>query len=782
MVIRPASFHHVISRIISPRLLVPASLSLLLAACGGSDSTPSSGTPTLTGTAAVGAPINGATISIKCANGTSASTTTNANGAYGIVISTNAFPCAIKASGGTANGTSAPALHSFVNTAGQANITPLTDLALALQVNATAGQTLTAWFSAPDLTQLNIIGTGLATALNTLRTAMTTAGYIIPAAWTVGSTAPFTTSFTPNPSAADGFDRLLEALATAIENSITYADYNALLTAFATTPSGTLPTAPEDTSLPNPTGTGAALGSGDGVTGTHNGIAYTYTDISIDSSNSNFPSLIIAKGINNNDYWRISPGVANQAPGLYDCNTSTDAAPWLWIGLGVNGTGATSTLSSGACRIEIISNDSSLIEGRFVATLPALGAIAGGNVLDGYFRFHKPVGNDPETQATTIHTSLAKNYNLTFAGNCGSACPFINNQTYSASVSGNNLVINSKTLTNPVNNKVGGSFNLNEAIWTDGNIRYALSNNQTGVFNEINVNDASQLVGGQPKFLGQFTEADDTGSGNQSGPIGFATVTSFTNSSSLIETATAVIGIHDVAIYQAPSIDEIGVGKLVVSYNNDNLSFTLKSNSGTILTTVTVPISDTSCGDGVCVNVFDQFTTPIGGRRISIRDYYVDPVKKAILVGFLPNGYIHGTADGGYGFRNNVLTFGTNTPAVFSTLAGSYSGPHEANTCLPNPISVTINSNGTLHLLGKTSLSCAAQDHTVTWDGQDDYIVPTESGAQLVMDSTKIGGSQTGGGISLNITNGDTANTFSTLYSNFSGVNGHITLPNPVKE
>lgn len=484
------------------RPLTLSALALLMTACGSDDSTSNNAvTPaaTLTGTVAVGAAVGGASINAKCVTG-SYTTTSKPNGSYGMVIPSGNFPCAVKATGSSLGST---ALHSMASAPGTANITPLTDLALALQVNTTAGQDLATWFANPS--SLATISSNLSSAADSLRAALVAAGYTVPVAWTAGSSTPFNGSFTPDPL-NDPFDRLLEALADAISDpSSTYADYSALLIAFVATPTGTLPTAP---GLPVPAGTGAALGSGDGVTGTHNGTAYTYTNVSIDNSNANFPALIIAKGASNNDYWRISPGAADQAPGLYDCNTSSAAAPWLWASLGVNGTGAVSTLGTGACRIEIISNDSSLIEGRFVATLPAMGAIASGDVLDGYFRFHKPVVSGPETQPATVHASLVRSYSLVFDGNCGSACPFVDGQTYSATVNSNNtLSINSKTLTNPVNNKVGGSFNLNEAIWADGNLRYALSNNQTGVFNEINVNDTSQLVGGLPKFLGQFTAA-----------------------------------------------------------------------------------------------------------------------------------------------------------------------------------------------------------------------------------------------------------------------------------
>lgn len=130
------------------RIFATTTLAALLAACGGDDASIAGGgsggppTTTLTGTAAVGAPISGATISAKCKSGTApAPVTTGANGGYGLVVPTTAFPCVIRSSGGTVVGgsTTAPTLHSFATTTGTANVTPLTDLALALQVNNTAG-------------------------------------------------------------------------------------------------------------------------------------------------------------------------------------------------------------------------------------------------------------------------------------------------------------------------------------------------------------------------------------------------------------------------------------------------------------------------------------------------------------------------------------------------------------------------------------------------------------------------------------------------------------------
>ena len=214
-----------------------------LAACGGSDeSGGGAAAPTLSGTVAVGAAASGATVAIRCAAGTY-SAISNTVGAYQAAVPASSFPCALRATGGSLG---SRALHSFAPAAGTANITPLTDLALALQVNTTASQTIADWFSSP--TSMNMVSAGLVSSLSTLRTALVNAGYNVPAAWGAGNIAPINGAFTPNP-ASDPFDQLLEALADAIDDPASaYADYDALLTAFvagSSLPAAPSPAAPE---------------------------------------------------------------------------------------------------------------------------------------------------------------------------------------------------------------------------------------------------------------------------------------------------------------------------------------------------------------------------------------------------------------------------------------------------------------------------------------------------------------------------------------------------------
>lgn len=98
-----------------------------LAACGGGDDSPST-TPsnassaTINGTAATGAAMANAAITIVCATG-NGSGTTDANGAFSVTF-VLAGPCTITGTNGTTT------LHSFASGGGTYNLTPLTELLL----------------------------------------------------------------------------------------------------------------------------------------------------------------------------------------------------------------------------------------------------------------------------------------------------------------------------------------------------------------------------------------------------------------------------------------------------------------------------------------------------------------------------------------------------------------------------------------------------------------------------------------------------------------------------
>ncbi|MCC6989841.1 MAG: hypothetical protein IT181_12620 [Acidobacteria bacterium] len=121
----------------------------LVAACGGGDDSPSPPPPppppaaalTLTGTAASGHAIGGATVDATCATGTG-TTTTTATGNYTMTINGGALPCAVRSTA-----TDNTRLHGLAVGSGDnavANLTPFTELVVARH----AGTTPTDYFDA----------------------------------------------------------------------------------------------------------------------------------------------------------------------------------------------------------------------------------------------------------------------------------------------------------------------------------------------------------------------------------------------------------------------------------------------------------------------------------------------------------------------------------------------------------------------------------------------------------------------------------------------------------
>lgn len=216
------------------RLLGLSVVSLLVAGCGGgsssSDDTPDPvPTSALSGLAAVGAPITDATLTANCSDGSGFTTTvtTNSNGAWSGEVASAALPCVLRVSGGTPPVT----LYGYAASAGVANITPLTDLALALANGAPAGDwfaTPAAWPSSGDITD----------SAADLLADLDVAGFSLPGAGFNLFSTPFT-AIAGNP-----YDDLLEALATAIADDPALDDFDALRAALIA--GGSLPAAPGD--------------------------------------------------------------------------------------------------------------------------------------------------------------------------------------------------------------------------------------------------------------------------------------------------------------------------------------------------------------------------------------------------------------------------------------------------------------------------------------------------------------------------------------------------------
>lgn len=120
-----------------------------LAACGGGGggndagptSPPSSTSITIAGTAAKGAQLAGAAVSVKCASGTpaAAAVTTAGTGAYSITLGGATLPCALRVTG-----SGGEIFHSLVAGSGNsgsftANLSPLTEMLVARLAGAAPG-------------------------------------------------------------------------------------------------------------------------------------------------------------------------------------------------------------------------------------------------------------------------------------------------------------------------------------------------------------------------------------------------------------------------------------------------------------------------------------------------------------------------------------------------------------------------------------------------------------------------------------------------------------------
>ena len=120
------------------------------------------------------------------------------------------------------------------------------------------------------------------------------------------------------------------------------------------------------------------------------------------------------------------------------------------------------------------------------------------------------------TATATLNPLLAKSYNLAFYPGtigCGTVCSFIDKQALTVVVgAGGTLEIAGKQLANPYLRVLNGSPHIPEIIWRDGDIEYALTNNSTGVFSEINVGDLSKLNHNNfPTHLGQIRAVEVEG-------------------------------------------------------------------------------------------------------------------------------------------------------------------------------------------------------------------------------------------------------------------------------
>jgi hypothetical protein len=191
------------------KFILPALLAFLAVACGGSDPAPSLG-----GTAAIGAPVDGGTVTIKCSGGAALSTTTSASGKWSVQLSGQTFPCIVQVTGGSIG---TMTIHSVAQGAGNTNVTPLTDLIVAAALGQDPAQWLTSSGSTLSTALAQLVA-AMPAAQDRLFDSLEAAGYEMPGG------DPFSAPFSP--VAGDPYDDLLEAIGDALANSgLSYEDF-----------------------------------------------------------------------------------------------------------------------------------------------------------------------------------------------------------------------------------------------------------------------------------------------------------------------------------------------------------------------------------------------------------------------------------------------------------------------------------------------------------------------------------------------------------------------------
>ena len=207
-------------------------LACFLSACGGgggggdSGSSSSDGTPanlSISGTAATGLAIAGATINAKCQVGSGVATTI-ADGSYQIAVAGGNFPCLLEITNPVDNSK----LHTVATGTGStatANITPLTEMATA-RILGSEPNVFFAAFDAALATQkisppaVQAAQTDVVLILTGTVDSMALGNFI---------SAPLKAATQVSPSTGDAHDKLLDALKLKLSN----AQIDALATAFA---------------------------------------------------------------------------------------------------------------------------------------------------------------------------------------------------------------------------------------------------------------------------------------------------------------------------------------------------------------------------------------------------------------------------------------------------------------------------------------------------------------------------------------------------------------------
>lgn len=209
---------------------------------------------TLSGRAAVGAPIANAPVDARCDGGQSfiEPVTTNDSGGFLGQVETSALPCALRVTGDGED----KVLHSYADSEGIINITPFTDLIIALS----ASRAPMDWFEQDEHT--STVGS-LNQAKEEFLGALRKANYNLPD----DGFDPFKSSFEIN----DAVDQLLDAFSAAVRDMTNVTGYQAFVDLISSGNLGAIPpapTPPEDDDS----------GSGDGTGGSDDGGGDDSTD------------------------------------------------------------------------------------------------------------------------------------------------------------------------------------------------------------------------------------------------------------------------------------------------------------------------------------------------------------------------------------------------------------------------------------------------------------------------------------------------------------------------
>lgn len=199
-------------------LLLACSLAGLVACGGGSSGAPLPAT--LSGKAAVGYPIVGATITVVCSAGSTLPTTrTDSSGAWQLSVTGQTLPCKVQVSAGTVNGVAnARPYHSVAWATGTVNVTPLTDLLVAHMV----GNSPLAWFGDPLQSSFGrITQSAVGVALAQMRSAL-------PVLNALAGLNPITSAFSA--SAGNAMDDMLALVQVAL--GLSDVNYDSLLLSF----------------------------------------------------------------------------------------------------------------------------------------------------------------------------------------------------------------------------------------------------------------------------------------------------------------------------------------------------------------------------------------------------------------------------------------------------------------------------------------------------------------------------------------------------------------------